>query len=124
MDVLKAWEDIRECRNVEGEFTNPIIFNNRNVCFKGKMIFDTDLFEKDVYLISHIWNKGRVKSVETFLNLGMKSKELSMIIDLCNAIPDDLKDENTWYKFQNVDMVTFEIELKVLGQKINSKDRW
>jgi len=122
MDVLKAWEDIRECRNVEGEFTNPIIFNNRNVCFKGKMVFETDLFEKDVYLISHIWNKGRVKSVETFLNLGMKSKELSMINDLCKAIPDELKDENTWYKFQNVDMLTFEIEMKVLGQKINLRD--
>ena len=30
MEMLEAWEDIRECRNMEGELINPIIFSNRN----------------------------------------------------------------------------------------------
>ena len=31
MEILEAWEDIRECRNMEGELINPIIFSNRNM---------------------------------------------------------------------------------------------
>ena len=27
VEILKAWEEIRECRNMEGELTNPIVFN-------------------------------------------------------------------------------------------------
>ena len=86
------------------------------------MIFDTSLFEKEIYLVSQLWEKGHVKSVGQFLNLGMKRKELLMIIDICNAIPEDFKDERAGNKFQHVDLVTYDIELKVLGQKIKLSD--
>ena len=46
MEMLEAWEDIRECRNIEGELINPIIISNRNICLKGKMIFDASLYAK------------------------------------------------------------------------------
>ena len=46
MEMLEAWEDIRECRNMEGELINPIIFSNRNICLKGKIIFDASLYAK------------------------------------------------------------------------------
>ena len=36
MDILEAWEDIRECRNMEGELINPIIFSNKNIMLKGQ----------------------------------------------------------------------------------------
>ena len=62
MDILEAWEDIRECRNMEGELINPIIFSNINICLKGKMIFDASLFEKEIYAEDHLLNKDSVKS--------------------------------------------------------------
>ena len=69
-------------------------------------------------------NKGRVKSIEYFQNLGMNSKDLLMITDICNAIPDDLKNERALAKFQHIDLVTRDIELKVLGQKMNLRDMY
>ena len=113
---------IRECRNMEGELINPIIFSNRNICLKGKMIFDASLFEKETYVVDHLLNKGSVKSVEYFQNLGMNSTDLLMISDICNAIPDDFKNERALAKFQHVNLVTLDIELKVLGQKMNLRD--
>ena len=122
LEVLKAWEEIRECREIEGERRNPIIFNNRDICIKGKMIFDVDLFKKETYLVSHFLEKGRVKSFNYFINRGMKSKDLLLITDICNAIPEILKDESRWDTFQHVDIATFDIVLKVLGQKRLFKD--
>ena len=122
VEILKAWEEIRECRNMGGELTNPIVFNNRNICIKGKMIFDINLFEKETYLISHFLEKGRVKSFDYFINLGIKCKDLLMIIDICNAIPEVFKDESRWDKFQNIDMATFDIELNISGQKRRLRD--
>ena len=80
---MEAWEDIRECRNMEGELINPIIFSNRNICLKGKMIFDASLFKKEIYAVDHLLNKGNVKSIEYFRNLGMNSTDLLMITDIC-----------------------------------------
>ena len=48
---------------MEGELINPIIFSNRNICLKGKMIFDASLFEKEIYAVDHLLNKGNVKSI-------------------------------------------------------------
>ena len=45
-----------------------------------------------------------------------------MIIDICNAIPDEFKNESALAKFQHVDFVTLDIEWKVLGQKMKLKD--
>ena len=45
-----------------------------------------------------------------------------MITDICNAIPDEFKNERALAKFQHVDLVTLDIELKVLGQKMKLKD--
>ena len=122
LEVLQAWEDIRECRNMEGDLTNPIIFNNRNICIKGKMIFDINLFDKDIYLVSHIWDKGRIKPVEYFVSLGLKTNELLKIMDICRILPDELKEDRALDKFQLVDMESFDLELKVLGKKIKLKD--
>ena len=47
-----------------------------------------------------------------------------MITDICNAIPDDFKNERALAKFQHIDLVTRDIELKVLGQKMNLRDMY
>ena len=89
------------------------------------MIFDASLFEKEIYAADHfILNKGSVKSVEHFQNLGMNSTDLLMITDICNAIPDDFQNERALAKFQHVNLVTLDIESKVLGQKINLRDMY
>ena len=124
MKMLEAWEDIRECRNMEGDLINPIIFSNRNICLKGKMIFDASLFAKEIYAVDRLLNKGRVKSIKYFQNLGMNSNDLLMITDICNAIPDDLKNERALARFQHVDLVNLDIELTVLGQKMNLRDMY
>ena len=88
------------------------------------MIFDASLFAKEIYAVDHLLNKGRVKSIEYFQNLGMNSKDLLMITDICNAIPDDFKNERALAKFQHVDLVTLDIESKVLGLKMNLRDMY
>ena len=47
-----------------------------------------------------------------------------MITDICNAIPDDFKNERALAKFQHVNLVTLDIELKVLGPKMNLRDMY
>ena len=40
LDILKAWEDFRECRNMNGKLVNPIIFSYRNIImFKRQNVF-------------------------------------------------------------------------------------
>ena len=67
---------------MEGELINPIIFSNRNICLKGKIIFDSSLFEKEMYAVDHLLNKGNIKYIEYFRNLGMNSTDLLMITDI------------------------------------------
>ena len=122
LEILKAWEDIRDCRNMDGELINPIIFNNRNICIKGKMFFDISLFEKGIHLVTHLWDKDQGMSADYFSNLGLKSEELLRIIDICNAIPETITHESARDKFQYVDIATFDIELKVFGQKLKYRD--
>ena len=45
------------------------------------MIFDASLFEKEICAVDHLLNKGSVKSVEYFRNLGMNSTDLLIITD-------------------------------------------
>ena len=122
MDILKAWEDFRVCRNMDGKLVNPIIFSNRNICSKGKMFFNTSWFEKGMYMIDHILERGRVKPFRYFLDLGLNSTELLTIIDIYNAIPDNLKHETASDKLQHVDIINSDIELEILGQKTNLRD--
>ena len=39
LEMLRAWQEIRKCRFPDIESLNPIIFNNRNILLKGKIIF-------------------------------------------------------------------------------------
>ena len=38
-------------------------------------------------------------------------------MNIYNAIPDDLNNERVSDKFQHVDLINFDIELNILGQK-------
>ena len=121
LDILKAWEDFRECRNMNGKLVNPIIFSNRNICSKGKMFFNSSFFEKGIHMVDQL-ERGRVKPLQYFLDLGLNSTELLTILDIYKAIPDNLIHESASDKLQKVDLIHFDIELEILGQKMNLPD--
>ena len=49
VDILKVWQDIENCRHFENEKSNPIVFNNRHVCLRNRMIFDKDLLQRGIH---------------------------------------------------------------------------
>ena len=122
IEVLKAWYDIRKCRYSDTESINPIIFNNKNICLKGDNFFHRSLYEKEVYALDHIIYKGRMRSLEYFLRIGVNSKELLIINDIYNAIPEIWKGSSFSDKFQQVDIKTFNINLTIFEQKIAFRD--
>ena len=67
-------------------------------------------------------NNRRIRPLQHFLNLGMTSAELVIIIDIYNAIPENLKNEEVYEKFQQVDLIHFEIEWKISGRKYSFRD--
>ena len=102
---------------MQGELVNPIVFNNRNVRLKCKMCFISSFYEKGIYSVEHIMNNGHIRPLQHSLNRGMTSAEFVKIIDIYNAIPENLKNEEVYEKFQQVDLIHFEIELKISGRK-------
>ena len=49
IEALKAWQDIRRCRYSDTELINPILFNNINICMKGKMFFIVAYIRKNCF---------------------------------------------------------------------------
>ena len=52
------------------------------------------MFERGIVQLNHLVEKGHVKSVKYFMNLGMKGNNLLMIIDVYDAIPRLWKDDS------------------------------
>ena len=115
---MYAWQDLRKCRFPENESINSIVFNNRSICFKGKMFCINSLYEKGIYLVNHIMEKGKLRSIEHFQNIGVDHNELLMIMDIFRGIPASWKEETALVKFQEVDIETFSLNLKLFSQKI------
>ena len=123
IEALKAWQDIRRCRYSDKELINPILFNNRNICLKGKMFFHSSLYKKrHFFSLNHIVDKGRLKSLEYFQRSGVNSEELLIINDIYNAIPENWKSVSSSDKFQQVDIKTFNVYLNIFNQKIAFRD--
>ena len=51
--------------------------------------------------------KARFKSVQYFMNLGVKGNNLLMIIDIHDAIPKLLKDDSGLIQFLEVDVISY-----------------
>ena len=122
LDILKAWQELKEVLQGEGQVLNPIIFNNRNICLKGRMIFNSNLYDKGIYLIKDIVYEGHIRPLEYFQNLQINSKDLLMISDIYKGIQAALKDASGLIEFQEADIVNFAIELNISGQNIMFKD--
>ena len=122
MDILQVWEEIRICRTMDEEFVNPIILNNRNICLRGRMFFSASFYEKGIFTLDHILDKGKVKPFQYFLNLGMNTSDLITIYDIYNSLSEDFKKERITIKFQHIDPLNFDLDLKILGQRTKLKD--
>jgi len=73
-------------------------------------------------MVDHILERGHVKPLRYFLDLGLNSTALLTILDIYKAIPDNLIHESASDKLQKVDLINFYIELEILGQKMNLRD--
>ena len=122
VEILKAWQDLKELMQGERKVLNPILFNNRNICLIGRMIFNSNLYDKGIYFIEDIVSEGRIRSVEYFQNLGINCKDLLIINDIYKVIQAALKDATVLVKFQEVDIVNFALELNISGQNIMFRD--
>ena len=63
--------------------------------------------------------KGNIRSVEYFENFGVNHKELLMIMDIFRGIPASWKEQTASVKFQDVDIVTFNLNIHSFSQKID-----
>ena len=114
MEMLQAWQETSILRYLEG-YINPIICNNRNICIIEKSIFDRYLFERGIVQLNHLVQKGHVKSVNYFMNLGMKGNNLLMIFDIYDAIPMLWKNDSGLLQFLEVDFISFNTYFHISG---------
>ena len=70
-------------------------------------------------MVDHILERGHVKLIKYFFWIfnSFNSTELLTVCDIYNAIPDNLIHELASDKLQKVDLINFDIELEILGQK-------
>ena len=60
-EILRVWQEIDKCRHFEENINNPILFNNRHICIRNKMIFDEDLLQKGIVQINDIADGKEIK---------------------------------------------------------------
>ena len=111
-EILRIWQEMDKCRHFEENKNNPIIFNNRHICIRNKMIFDEGLFKKGLVQINDIADGIEMKPCSNFWSLGIESKRLLKIHDMFKAIPNDWKMGD----YMQVDIHNFGIRLKIGGQ--------
>ena len=122
VEILEAWQDMGDCRNFENDKLNPILFNNRRICLRNKMVFDNELFQKGVIQVFDILDGTNMKPLTHFWSLGLKSRGLMKIYDLYRTLLNEMKDGINFNNFMKVDIQNYNIEIKVLGNKINMSE--
>ena len=80
------------------------------------------LFERGIVQLNHLVEKGHVKSVKYFMNLGMKGNNLLTIIDIYDAIPRLWKDDSGLIQFLEVDLISFNTYFHISSKKIQFVD--
>ena len=82
-----------------------------------KSIFDRYLFERGIVQLNNLVEKGHVKSVKYFMNLGTKGNNWLMIIDIYDAIPRLWKDDSGLIQFLEVDLISFNTYFHISNKK-------
>ena len=65
-----------------------------------------------IYIVNHLLDKGKLRSIEHFRNLGVNSEEALIILEIYKAIPDSWKEATAVAKFQQVDELTFSLNIR------------
>ena len=66
-EILRIWQEMDKRRHFEANKNNPIIFNNRHICIRNKMIFDEGLFKKGLVQIDDIADGIENETIFSFL---------------------------------------------------------
>ena len=74
-EILRIWQEMDKCRHFEENKNNPIIFNNRHICIRNKMIFDEDYLRRGLIQINDIADGIEMKPCSHFWSLGIESKD-------------------------------------------------
>ena len=123
VEMLKAWQDLYNCRNFEEGKINPIIFNNRDFLLKGKMAFNADIYRRNVYHLEQLFDKESIRPVTHFHSLGLTSLNIVYIWNLCDSILKSGKYDGTSCNWYEVDIKNYEnIFLNFFGQIITLRD--
>ena len=110
-DILKVWQELDTCRHYEVNKRNPIIFNNRHICLRNKMVFDSDLVQKGISRVFDMIDGNELKPTPYFWDLGIQSKGLLRIYDIFMAMPKEWKEG----EFLEIHSNNFDIKIKILG---------
>ena len=116
-EIIRAWQELENCRNFEQAKFNPIVFNNKNVLRRGKMIFNEQLFEHNIYRFDHICDEEGMRTYAYFQGLGLSGQDIVNIWSLYDLILKTGKYIGKQVSWQNVDLNEYEIMLKI-SQKI------
>ena len=82
------------------------------------MIFDEELYKKNIYLVEHILDKNQIRPLAYFQNLGLCSDNIAKIGEICNVILNNGGSDN----FYSVDVRDFDISIKLSVNTILFKD--
>ena len=122
LEMLHAWEDMEKCRFFEEGKINPIVFNNKDFLVRGKMFFNAELYQRDIFLLEHIFDKEDIRPITFFHSLCVNSVNIAYIWKICGIILNSGKYVGTSDKWYSVDLIDHNISLKILGKTIMLRD--
>ena len=109
--MLRAWQDMESCRNYEEEKINPIIFNNKDFLMKGKIIFNTELYNLNICQLDHIFDKDQIRPIHNFMSLGLNSKNITCVWAICDAVVTSGNYDGTSVNWYSVDTNDYNISI-------------
>lgn len=118
LDMLRAWQEMESCRHFDKDKINPIVFNNKDFIYKGKLIFNEGLYEKNVYHLDHIFDGKYIRPIDYFQRLGLNSKDIANIWTFCDVVLKSGKYKGTSEELYPVDDKGYCITLRLFEENI------
>ena len=85
LEMLQAWQDMECLRNFENNI-NQIIFNNKYFLIRGRMIYNENVFMRNIYQLHHCFDEHGIRPITYFQGLGLSSKEIVHVWRICDVV--------------------------------------